>query len=711
MKPFAPRPGRDASPTICGFVYQVDLTILRWLDLRAGQCLELESGEDIDLIADALNAGPFPINRVLEQVKHRGENVTLRSESVLEVIANAIEHRKENLGHELVIRFSTNAGIGREQGLPAGAPAGMGLLALWEKLRKGEDAGIPHAQGLGLLKTFITGLQKPKDFNEKAWRRLQGHFDTADEGALDDLLRHIEWATGNVPAARMQHEVETRLLVLGKATDAAQATQQYERLFLDVFKLLCQSGRKVLFPKDLAHQLSLPTLSAMDHALLLQVQEWRRLVEVRLASVEQRVDTLGETLADLSAGYPKAQAPPDRCYQLPPACADFTGRDEEIRRIAERLQGKCGAVASSAVRGMGGVGKTTLAVRVAHQVRDQFPDAQLIIDLKGTTRPLTPANVMGRIICDVHPEVETLPDDEDSMLLVYRSVLHGKRALIVLDNAHDEAQVQPLIGVPPPVGFIISSRNALGLEGVEAIALETLAPNEAQRLLRGIVGEKGTVEELDVVAELCGLLPLALRVAGDFMRLHDNWTVERYAGALGRERLKRLTGRTADRDVEAVLRFSATMLVEESAELAKRWQMLSVFPGEFFSLAASAVWKLDAEAGLDALTALLDRSLVSYYKTSNRYALHDLMRPIAQDPFQGASYHPGDEESAKRIRSAERNFSLHYCQVLRVAERTYLQGNEDVLRGLTIYDLEEENIRQGWTWANQHRTEDGLAAE
>src|SRR5688572_25804687 len=141
MDPFAPKPDRDAYATIRGFVYQADLTILRWLDLQPGQALELESGEDIDLIADALNTDPFPIDRLLEQVKHREKNLTLRSGSVLEAIANAIEYRAANVGHDLVIRFSTNAHIGREQELPADTPPGIGLLELWEKLRKGEDAG------------------------------------------------------------------------------------------------------------------------------------------------------------------------------------------------------------------------------------------------------------------------------------------------------------------------------------------------------------------------------------------------------------------------------------------------------------------------------------------------------------------------------------------------------------------------------------------
>ncbi len=710
MTPFARRRDRDAYATIRGFVYQADLTILRWLDLRTGQALELESGEDIDLVADALKTDPFPIDRLLEQVKHLKSNLTMRSVVVLEAMANAIRHRNENVGHKLVIRFSTNARIGREQGLPAGTPAGIGLLELWEKLRKGEDCGIPRADGYRLIKTFVLAIRKPKNFNRKAWRQLNDFFRTADETAIDDLILHVEWATGGFSGERMQPQIEARLLALGKAVDAAQASQQYERLFLHLFKLLCQSGRKTLTPEDLAHHLSLPTLSATDHAILLQVNDRLRLVELRLCSVEQLVYTLDRTVADLTARKVHTRATSKRCFQLPAFCTDFTGRHVEIQRISERLLGESGK-AGLAVRGMGGVGKTTLAVRVAHQIKDQFADAQLFIDLKGTTKPLTPTDVMTRIIRDFHPELEKVPDDGHSLVSLYRTALHGKRALILLDNAYDEAQVRPLLSVPPPVRFIITSRNALGLDDVESVPLDLFSPKEAEAFLRSIVGEKGTAEELDAVANLCGWLPLALRVAGDFLRLHDNWSVKHYTEALGKERLKWLKGKTADRDVEAVLRLSAAMLVEDSVELAKRWQMLSVLPGDFFQLAASALWQLNLEAAREELTKLLDHGLVDYDKETERYYLHELMRPIAQDPFEGASYHPGQGESAERIRTAERRFSLHYCRVLGIAERAYLQGKDGVLHGLAIYDLEEENIRQGWDWANLHRSEDRLATE
>jgi hypothetical protein len=104
MKPFAHLPDRDAYATVRGSVYQVKLTIFRWLDLTQGQSLELESGEDIDLVAAALSSETFSSERLLEQIKHRESSLTLRSVSVLETLGNAIAHREPNPGHTLFFR-------------------------------------------------------------------------------------------------------------------------------------------------------------------------------------------------------------------------------------------------------------------------------------------------------------------------------------------------------------------------------------------------------------------------------------------------------------------------------------------------------------------------------------------------------------------------------------------------------------------------------
>ena len=130
-----------------------------------------------------------------------------------------------------------------------------------------------------------------------------------------------------------------------------------------------------------------------------------------------------------------------------------------------------------------------------------------MIELRGTSdQPMTAVEAMSRIIFAFHPNEEKLSNTEAELLPVYRSVLAGKRALIVLDNAKDEEQVKHLVTVPPPVGFVVTCRNALELDGVESIRLNALPPGEATKLLSGIVKEKGTDNELRRVAQLCGRL-------------------------------------------------------------------------------------------------------------------------------------------------------------------------------------------------------------
>ena len=337
--------------------------------------------------------------------------------------------------------------------------------------------------------------------------------------------------------------------------------------------------------------------------------------------------------ADVS---PPAAAPPGRLFQLPALLQDFVGREAEVREIVDRLRGDGGRVGLSALRGMGGVGKTTLAVQVAHAVKDQFPDAQLFLDLQGVAeRPMAAVEAMARFIRDFHPEIPRLPEAEAELLPIYRSVLAGKRALILLDNAGGEAQVKNLV-TGDKNGFIITSRNALALDGVVSVRVDVLSPDKSLELLRRIVGTKGTDDELRTVASLCDHLPLALRVAGDFLRLKEGWTTGKYIEALNQERLRWLkVGDDPHKDVEAVLKLSSAQLVRDNVHLATRWHFLADWPSDFAADAAAAAWDLDPEdeAVLDDLSELADRSLILFDERTFRYRLHDLMKPIAAGLF------------------------------------------------------------------------------
>jgi transcriptional regulator with XRE-family HTH domain len=324
----------------------------------------------------------------------------------------------------------------------------------------------------------------------------------------------------------------------------------------------------------------------------------------------------------------------NRRFQLPPDLSDFIGRDEELREIAEQFR-EDGRVGISSLRGMGGVGKTTIAIHIAHRIKEQFPDAQLLLDLQGVSQePVTTVEAISRFIRDFDPIVPNLPDTEEKLLPIYRSILADKRALIVLDNAGSDAQIKNLIA-GNKTGFIITSRHALALDGVSTVRIDVFTPEKSLQLLRGIVGTKGADAELLKVAKACGYLPLALRVAGQFLRLKVGWTVSQYLAALRKERLRWLkVGNDPQKDVEAVLKLSSTQLVNDDVDLATRWHYLAECQSDFDADAAAAVWEMkDQNIVREDLSKLVDRSLVLFDEATFRYRLHDLMKPIAQGLF------------------------------------------------------------------------------
>lgn len=339
--------------------------------------------------------------------------------------------------------------------------------------------------------------------------------------------------------------------------------------------------------------------------------------------------------AELEAAQ-RLSASPNRLFQLPAHLSDFVAREHEVTELVNRLRGNGGRVGLSALKGMGGVGKTTLAVQVAHLVKDHYPDAQLFVDLLGVAeRPVTATEAMARLIRDFHPDTAKLPETEAELLPIYRSTLTGKRALIVLDNAADESQVKNLIS-GDKTGFIITSRRALALDGVILVELDVLSPEKSRQLLRGILRSKGSDDELHAVAELCGHLPLALRVAGDFLRLKRGWTVTQYIDALNQERHRWLKiGTDPQKDVEAVLKLSSAQLVRDDVDLATRWHFLADWPADFGADAAAAAWDMESDehAVREDLAKLVDRSLLLFDEKSSRYRLHDLMKPIAAGLF------------------------------------------------------------------------------
>jgi len=387
---------------------------------------------------------------------------------------------------------------------------------------------------------------------------------------------------------------------------------------------------------------------------------------------------------------------PPHPRQLPADLADFTGREDEVRDLAALLgQGAAGATIS-AIGGMGGVGKTALAVHVAHQVAARYPDGQVVVEMGGTSeRPLTPVEAMGRVVHAFQPELR-LPDDPYEVAALYRTILDGRQALLLLDNAANSAQVRPLV-VPAGCGLVVTSRHNISLPGLRHFDLDALPEGEACALLRTIVGRRrATGEELGTIVGLCGRLPLALRVAGDFLVVHPDWSAGEYARALAdeRERLARL--KHEDLDVGAALGLSAAQLVRERADLAARWQMLSVFPAPFERSAVAAVWGVEEGEARDGLSELAARSLVLHEREGGLYRLHDLMRLVAEDAFGYGGRKRDVEEERARLGEAAVRHAAYYLEVGSRADDLYEQGGEHVLEGLRQFDAAWPHLRAAY---------------
>ncbi len=261
-----------------------------------------------------------------------------------------------------------------------------------------------------------------------------------------------------------------------------------------------------------------------------------------LAQLQQRILRADEELAR-PADEPAPAPAPLKPAQLPATVPDFTGRSAFVSELGSRLATAEGSVmAVSAVAGIGGVGKTTLAVHVAHQARRHFPDGQLYVDLQGAgARAAEPETVLGSFLRALGTADSAIPDTLDERAALYRSTLDGRRILILLDNAHDAAQIRPLLPGTPGCAALVTSRvRMVDLAGAHLVDLDVMSPEEALQLFTRIVGAERVGAErdaaLDVVAA-CGFLPLAIRIAASLsLAARRTWTVSVLAAKLADER-------------------------------------------------------------------------------------------------------------------------------------------------------------------------------
>ena len=376
---------------------------------------------------------------------------------------------------------------------------------------------------------------------------------------------------------------------------------------------------------------------------------------------------------------------PTRLHEVPRPPADFTGRENELNELLSAIE--VSGVSISGLQGMGGIGKTALALKLVELLRSRYPDAQLFLDLKGaSSQPVTVAEALAHVVRAYHPAAK-LPESESELRGLYLSVLEGQRALLLMDNAANAEQVEPLI---PPVGclLLVTSRQHFTVPGLAAKNLDMLTAADARDLLLIIAPRIET--QADEVAALCGHLPVALRLAAMALVKYRNLSPANYVRRL-QDKQQRL------QMIDASLSLSYELLSEE---LRKRWRWLGVFPDTFAGDASAVVWEVEVDQAKYILGELMATSLVEWNETNDRYRLHDLARLFADAKL-----------SAHERAIGQKRFATHYRDVLAVANKQYLKGGESLLRGLAFFDLEWGNIQAGHAWvAAQPDTTDANVA-
>ncbi|GAA0794796.1 ATP-binding protein [Spirilliplanes yamanashiensis] len=360
--------------------------------------------------------------------------------------------------------------------------------------------------------------------------------------------------------------------------------------------------------------------------------------------------------------------------QLPADAAGFVGRTSVLSHVDALTGADGGAVVPVlALTGAAGVGKTALAVRWAHRARSRFPDGQLFVNLRGYAPepPLRPVDALGGILRALGVPAGQVPDDVHEAAGLYRTLLTGRRMLVLLDNARNPDQVRPLLPGAPGCAVVVTSRDQLlGLlarDGAHGIGLDVLTGAEAHALLLAALGEARVRAEPEAVAGLvraCGRLPLALRIAAANLLGRPHLAVADYLHRL--TGADRLSGLEIDGDPETAVRRAFELSYRALPAAARRtFRLLGLAPGtDLAEAAVPALTGEDADAVAQAVELLHAAHLVSR-PAPGRVALHDLLRCYAVER--------GDAESdpAERDAAAGRLYDWYEAHASAASQRLY----------------------------------------
>ena len=451
----------------------------------------------------------------------------------------------------------------------------------------------------------------PSAAKSRAVHALVEEYGQAVEKRADgylDLGRHVELVT-DLRAMTVRHP-------------------DRERVWSQLMVALYRSGKRV------------EALAAYRNARAYLADEFGITPGIELERTQHGVltDTLDDAGATTTGNAAAATLVRLTPAQLPANIGDFVGRADELAAARAALTAPAGASAPVLViSGLPGVGKSAFAVRLAHEVRTRYPDGQLFIDLHGYSEhmPLNPARVLSRILPTLGLPSTQVPTDLEDLTNTYRSLVADRRILLVLDNAANAKQVSDLIPASAGSAVLITSRSQMpslaALSGARLLSLAPLSPREAEQLIRSILAtapEPGDTE-IGQLVELCGYLPLAMRIAATAY-LHNSRPLPDFITEL--EQHDRLAALTIADDPRATVRAVFALSYRTlSADAARLFRRLSLVPGPDFCRSCAQhvadVSPAQAEQSLGELTAA---SLIQPGRPRH-YRFHDLVRLYAHD--------------------------------------------------------------------------------
>ncbi|WP_422772036.1 AfsR/SARP family transcriptional regulator [Plantactinospora sp. WMMC1484] len=358
-----------------------------------------------------------------------------------------------------------------------------------------------------------------------------------------------------------------------------------------------------------------------------------------------QVDTAGDDPVD-------AAAPPAR--MLPAEVSDFVGREPEVTAVLNWLPAEP-KVTVVMISGLPGVGKTSLAVRIAHRLGPRYPGAQLYVDLAGHEHPLTPVEVLGRFLRALGVPGDDLPADLDERAARFRAAVAGQPCLLVLDNAGSAAQVRPLLPGIEAVVLVTGRRALVDLDGAHQLRLRPMPEPEAVRLLAGIVGADRVSAEPDSAARIvrhCGLLPLAVRIFAARLAVRSLDTLGQAAEQLAEatHRLDHLT--RADRSVRAAFQSAYVGLDVAARRVLRRLAVLDLDDAPGW-LVPVLLPEEPATAADEVVGGLVEASLLEVTGPDGagqlRYHVHDLVRAFARERADAEEPADGREGLLRRV--------------------------------------------------------------